>query len=136
MSGEGERWREVEPVLRARAYDTLAWQPESLLEVDGGPLGFKADVILARLIGFDDQIVDDTLRLSRVEPELRVPIMPRLTRVDVDVSVPSMRTARYVLQSGYATLKISPEVAIPPGVKFGPPDFLTTLLFLRYRRRG
>lgn len=130
-------WAAFESTLRHEMNAHLDSQPESLLEQDGGPVGRTADIILARLVGFDDQIVDDTLRLRRVEPEWRMPIRERLVLAAPEADLyPTMRTATYVLQSGYAGLRLDPvAVPTPPDVQAGPPDFLVSVLFVRYRRR-
>lgn len=126
-------WAEAEPIMRERAYRTLDSDPQSLLECDGGPVGQTADVILARLVGFDDEIVGD-IRLQRVEPVWLVPIYERVTLVEAAPCPTRMRTARYVLQSGYVRMQLAPEHA-PPDTTPGPPAFTVSLLFLRYRRR-
>lgn len=133
-------WPDFERHLRQRLNAAIDAQPESLLETDNGPIGMKADIILARLLGFDDQIVSDTMRLRRVEPLLETPIPERLTLATLEPEpgdyVP-LRTARYVLQSGYVTMQVDPvAVPLPGGVKVGPPDFRATVLFVRYRRRS
>lgn len=130
------RWREVEAILRGKAYGTLDNDPQVLLEGDGGPVGAEADVIMARLLGFDDQIVEDGWRLRRVEPVLFMPIMPVLrltTATEPGLTLP--RTAEYVLQSGWARCPIAAEYA-PPDVQVGPPTFTFDVLYVRYRRRS
>jgi hypothetical protein len=134
MPYENSEWEQAEPIFRERAYRSLAAQPEYLLEGDGGPIGLKADAVFARLTGFDDEIVKDGYRLSRVEPELRVPMRPRLQAwSEPAASAALLRVARYVLQSGWATLSVSVPY-LPPGVE---PDVTgqAVLAFLRYRRR-
>lgn len=135
----GRTWAHVEPTIRDQMNATLDAQPESLFEHDGGPVGRTADIILARLVGFDDQVVDDALRLRRVEPEWRTPIPARLSLTPEPFSPDDaiLRTARYVLQSGFAEMKLDPTaVPLPPDVKPTPPGFLVTVLFVRYRRRS
>lgn len=134
-----EFWDFIEPTLREQAYATMDADPQSLLEHDGGPEGMTADVVMARLIGFDDQIVKDGWRRERADPVLLLPIheRPKLTAslapTEADL-YPTMRTARYVLQSGYVVFAMD-AVLLPLGVPHGP-DFRTTFLYLRYRRRA
>lgn len=130
-------WAEVEPVMRERAYRRLDNDPQVLLEHDGGPLDIKADVILARLIGFEDEIVQDAVRLSSVMPVYRLPLLPRgQFAMSEDTAPPSLnlRAAEYVLQSGYVAVNLAPEYA-PPEITVGPPTFTFKVLYLRYRRR-
>lgn len=49
---------------------SLDSQPESLLEGDGGPVGRKADLILARLIGF---VLQNGYATYRLAPEYAPP---------------------------------------------------------------
>jgi len=127
-------WEEMEPVLREQAYRTIDHDPRSLLEVDGGPEGLRADVYMARLLGLDDDIVKDGWRLPRAEPHLRLPLFQRVTlAVPDEMLYPTLRTARYELQSSFCTLRVAAEY-LPPDVKVGP-DFVATFAYLRYRRR-
>jgi hypothetical protein len=130
-------WDEGLPYFVNNAYAHLDAQPESLLETDGGPVGIPADVYMGRMIGPDDQIIAD-VRLPSAVPEWLTPIAPPLrvfggAEVDPLPYVP-MGAARYVLQSGYATLTLGGEYA-PKDVEPGPPWCQFTVLFLRYRRR-
>lgn len=136
MATTNERWMRMEAALRERAYAVIDNQPEVLLEGDGGPVGMKADVILARFLGFDDQIIQDGYRLQRVEPEWLMPIHPRMTaRAQPDPPpMPMMRTARYVLQSGYVLHHLSGEYA-PADVSVDLTTLQFSVLYLRYRRR-
>lgn len=129
-------WEELEPMLYERMERTINADPNVLLETDGGPVGKTADIILARLYERDDQAVRD-LRLTRVEPVILIAIPERLTMAEPTTpeSFEMPRTARFVLQSGFATCQLSPEYA-PPFVTPKPPDFMTSVLFVRYRRRG
>lgn len=129
------RWQHTERILREDAYRTIDGQPEVLLEGDGGPVGMKADLILARFLGFDDQIIEDGYRLNRVESEWLMPIHPRLTVSEPDPMVPFMRVARYVLQQGYATTRVAAE-HLDPGIPYDMTTFTATLLYVRYRRRA
>lgn len=131
----GAPWGEIQRVFIERMEATINADPRVLLEVDGGPVGQIADVILARLYGFDEQ-VDQDVRLRDVRPDVLVPIpqRPAMT-VDPDWTVPSFRAARYVLQSNFARMNLAPEYA-PPDVTPGPPAFLVSVLFVRYKRRS
>jgi hypothetical protein len=130
-----DRWQQVEPTLRHKAYRTIESDPQVLLETDGGPVGMPAEVIFARLLGFEDEVVEDGLRLAEVVPDLRLPIMslgPLLSSGPLEPQ--PIRVARYALQSGYARTKVAAEFA-PPGVQLGP-DFTFRVLYVRYRRRA
>lgn len=129
-------WEHAEPCLRKRAYATLDANPESLLDGDAGGVSTPADVIMARLIGFDDQIVADGWRLTRPEPVLLMPIPERLSATMIDPQPFTMpRTARYVLQRGHAVVPLDGMYA-PPGVTPDPQTLLVRVLYLRYRRRS
>ncbi len=130
-------WQQVEPILREKAYASLDHDPQSLLDGDAG--GFQADVevIMARLIGFDDQIVEDGWRLERVEPVLLLPLFQKMTlaRAAAPVSTSMPRAARYVLQGGYAIAPLDPMYA-PPGIRPNMTTWTVRVLYLRYRRRS
>lgn len=132
------RWEEFELALREQAYGTIDADPRLLLETDGGPVGMKADVIFARLIGMDDNIVQDGWRLPRVEPYLLMPIplsrRERMANYEPTVADAVLRTAKFVLQSGFAHTRVSGEYA-PPGVSLDS-DFMFDVLYLRYKRRA
>lgn len=132
-----DRWAEYEAVLRKQAYRTIESDPQVLLEHDSGGPGIAADLIYARLLGYDDEIVQDGWRLRRIEPVLLLPIFPRMSLAESDVLGPGVtRSATYALQSGYALVSVHAEVAMPPaGVRVGP-DGTFRVLYLRYRRRG
>ena len=128
----------LEADVRHRLRVAINAQPELLLESDGGPVGLKADVFFADLIGHDDQI-DHEWTISSAAPKLRVPIRERaLAALREDVMPdPSIHTTTYALQSNYATLTVADEVAFSAGwdVRGGPPAFQTKVVLLRYRRR-
>lgn len=125
----------MEPLLRRRAYGALEADPQVLLEVDGGPLGVDADVFIARLIGFEDEVVDDGIRLRRAEPVYLVPLHRRLSMLEPDpAELAPMRISTYVLQSGYALATVAAENA-PADVAVRD-DFTVRVLYLRYRRRN
>lgn len=126
--------------LRQRLTAHIEAQPEVLLEHDGGPMGLKADIILATLYGMDDQI-DAEWRIPRVEPHLLMPIRPRLTAIEPEPGplLPTMRTARYELQSNWATMQLDwlhHRDLLPADVHPAQGDYLVTVALLRYRRRG
>lgn len=133
-------WAEMEPMLRDRAYRRLVDDPEILLETDtGGLYDFDADLIYARLLGFDDEIVKDGLLLPKVMDQIFVPIHQRLTRASSDPSdlleIEPPRTARYVLQSSFVTLSVSGFVTDPPVEKLRD-NFTAKIAYLRFRRRA
>jgi hypothetical protein len=128
-------WEQAERSAREKAYRTLDNDPRILLEGDGGPGSIRAEVYMARMLGYDDEVVADGLRLPRPEPVYRMPIVPRgpLFAADDDPLVPTIRAATYVLQSGFALVTLAAEYA-PPGVTLRD-DFTFRVLYLRYRRR-
>jgi hypothetical protein len=128
-------WEQVEPILRQRAYATLDNDPQSLLSGDGG-CSEVADVYMARLIGFDDQLIDD-IRVERPMDVILAPIPERLSiaAFACEPYAPTFRTARYVLQSGYVKLDVSAEHA-PAGVRPRMQDLMFSVIYLRYRRRS
>ena len=128
-------WSEIEPAIRYQL--NAAVDDGSLAQQPGGPEGRTAGLVLARLVGHDGQVDDDTLRLPRVEREWLTPIIPRLSYAIEEASptCEPLRTARYALQAGYATMSLSWEICeFPPDVRPGP-DFLVSVLFVRYRWR-
>ena len=125
--------------IRARLTHFIEADPQVLLEHDGGPLGLKADIILATLYGFDEQ-VDAEWRIPRVESTLLRPITPRLslTADDADAAMPTMRVARYELQSAWAALDVDwlhHRALLPADVKPSPGTYLVKVALVRYRRR-
>jgi hypothetical protein len=129
-------WSEFEPCLRDRAYRRIDAMPELLLETDSW-FTLDADLFYARLMGYEDEIVKDGLQLTKVVPDIRVPIYQRLTLAPFDPLDPAaieIRTARYVLQSCFATLSVS-AMHNPPVEKLRD-DFTAKVAFLRYRRRS
>lgn len=139
---KGEWRRVVEPVLRAEMAATIDNDPWTLLETWGGPVGMTADLVLVRLLGHDDEIVDDTLIFDTVRPEWLAPIPERATYADFAAApshiAPMPRTALYVPLSGYATTSVSFE-AMWDGWTPGPHSFHTnaaaSILFVRYKRK-
>jgi len=134
-------WDEIEAALRHKVYRTLENDPQILLEQDGGPFGVEADLIYARLIGYEDEIVKDGWRLRSIEPQLWLPITPSarsFLNPDAPPPLDVSRSAIYVLQSGYAVMPVDPLIApdvldlLPPGRDWQP----VRVLYLRYRRRG
>jgi hypothetical protein len=131
-------WDEIRLVLRERVYATLDDTPESLLETDAAS-ALPADVYFARLIGFDDEIVQDGWRLpggTAPTPILRLPLMRRMTlATGPDPSATMLNVAVYRLQSGSVVTPISAETALVPGVEPDFRTFVTRVGWLRYRRR-
>jgi hypothetical protein len=130
-------WDEIKPTLLDMMQAKIDAIPESLLERDGGPVGMKADVILARLIGWDEETVD-TWRIQGVVPVLFRAI-PTSLRSTLGMEPPATGiispTAEFVLQSCYATYRLDARYA-PADVKIGPPTFDFSVLYVRYKRRS
>lgn len=119
--------------LREQAYAMIENQPEYLLEHAGGPRGIEADIISARLVGFDDEIDEDWL-IQDIVGVLRRPIVPR-SWLSFDGAPLLASVATYELQSNYATTTVANGAAPVEWLRFlKPPDFIVRLLFLRYRR--
>lgn len=116
-------------------------QPEVLLECDGGPLFLKADLYLATLYGFDDQ-VDAEIRIDRVHEVWQRPLMSRVNWASYAEPVTSpgpIRTADYVLQSNYATMNVdwlAYRDMLPDDIHPERGTYLITIALLRYRRRA
>ncbi len=130
-------WAEFEPALRYRMDAVIEARRPIADDTDGGPVGLDADVILARLIGHDGQVDDDTLRLPDVPQSVDVPLRLRPTpAIDPDpTAAQPARVARYVLQSGFATTNVDASGhPVPEGVTPGP-TCLFSVAFVRYRRR-
>lgn len=121
------------PALAAtidECYEVINNDPQLLFEHDGGPYGIPADIFVARLYGMDEELIDEW-RIPRIESELRMPLRERV-RVSAEPSpYPTLRTARYVLQSNYATAQIAGEY-VTPLIPWQP---TVTVLCLRYKRR-
>jgi hypothetical protein len=141
-------WAEVEDRLREEAYEALDNDPQILLERDAW-FDVDADLFHARLIGFEDEIVAEWW-IHRVEPILLVPIHQSFRTMvreatdqqfldsagiyDTGLGFQPIRTARYVLQSGFATLSV--DGMYSPPVERLRPDNTARVAFLRYRRRA
>lgn len=130
-----DEWARAESTLRDRAYATIEADPGFLPDHEGGPYGVKADIILARLIGHDDQIVRDDVRLDRIEPVWLEPIHERLTPAAPDDPYSPPRVAEYGLRSGYAVATLDATAIWPPPDVRPNGSPLYTVLFLRYKRR-
>jgi hypothetical protein len=130
MDSMGE-WQHVEPILREQAYAVINNDPYMLLETEGWPGGMEADVILARLLGFDEQVEHDW-RIPRVESVLLTPIPERLSVLAQEPERTPLRTARYNLLSNYARMSVDGRYA-PADVTLGA-DFRFSVLAVRYRR--
>lgn len=128
-------WDQAEPVARRKAYRTIDNDPMVLLEGDGGPGGIKAEVYMARLFGYEEEIVADGMRLRRPEPVILMPLHRRqsLLTDETEPLLPSLRAATYVMQSGFAVVTLAAEYA-PADVTLQD-DFTFRVLYLRYRRR-
>ena len=130
--------QEFDRHVRDRLTAIIEAQPEVLLEQDGGPIGLKADLYLATLYGFDEQ-VDAEIRVPKPEWDLRMPIRRRLTLAEPEPMEMVMPVALYVLQSNYATMQVDwlhMREFLPSDVKPPPLDYIVTVALLRYRRRS
>jgi hypothetical protein len=141
-------WAEVVPRLLEHAYGAMNNDPQILLERDAW-FTVDADLFHARLIGFEDEIVADWW-IRKVEPILLMPITQSMATMvrevtdqqfldsagihDPELGIAPMRTARYVLQSGFATLSI--DGMYSPPVERLRLDQTAKIAFLRYRRRA
>lgn len=127
-------------VLRDRLTAHVESQPEVLLEHDGGPMGLKADLYLATLYGMDGQ-VDAEWRIPKVEPYLLRPVRPRMSAAfdpEPEPIMPMLRTARYELQSNWATMQVDWlhfHKMLPIDIRPDPGTYLITVALLRYRHR-
>ncbi len=116
------------------AYRTIDQDPRVLLEADASHISADADFVIARLLGFDDQVVEDHLRLSKALPVLRVPI-PQGIRAWMEESTfptSAMRIAEYRLQSVFVVVSVAAEVV---GKLVDRSDGTIKILCVRYRRR-
>lgn len=146
-------WTEIEPILRDRAYRRLDSDPNVLLEGDAW-LSVDADVYYARLLGYEDEVVQDAMRIHTALPEIYVPIPRRFvwpgpdeialglykiddTEVWMPPSIPQLHADRavYRSQSVFVTLDVSCELYEPPVEKVRP-DMTVRIAYLRYRRRS
>lgn len=132
-------WTEFDRMFRDMLTARVEQDPEVLLEHDGGPVGLKADVIFATLYGMDEQI-EAEWRIPRVEPYLLMPLRERVTIAAPEpTAMPTMRTARYELQSNWATMNVSYSTLIgswPADVKPDPTTLMVRVALVRYRRRS
>lgn len=125
-------------LLREQLTDYIHAQPEFLLEHTGGPLGLEADIILATLIGFDDQ-VDAEIRITTILPVIKraIPQRPSLS-LDAPPLV-TMPTARYDLQSNWAEAQIdwlAHRHLLPEDVHPSEGDMMIKVALVRYKRQG
>lgn len=96
--------------LRAMIYR----EPEFLLEQDGGPVGLQADLIMADLVGEDNQVELSLIDLqvpSGLPDTLRIPVpSPELSAIEdgdvIPFHDPRLIVATYVLQSSWASVEI------------------------------
>jgi hypothetical protein len=142
-------WFEMEPMLCERAYGHLDNDPQILLEHDAW-FDLDADLFHARLIGFDGEVVKEVW-VNSVMPVIMMPIYQRLALtidpteiapgvhrldgVEIHLPVDPHEPARYVLQSGFATLRVSGFVTDPPVERLRD-DMTAVVAFLRYKRRS
>lgn len=123
-------WADVERSLRQRAYATLDDDPRILLETDA-VFTVHADLIYARLFGFEDEIVRDGMQLTRAEPMILLPIPPRIP-LDGHRDLTGLGMARYMLQSAFTVLTVTGE----PGPPQHPAGAPVRVAYLRYKRRA
>ncbi len=120
-------FRRREHTIRRQGFGAIESDPQFLFEKDGGPEGMTADLYLARLIGPNDEIVDDTMSLPSALQHFKVPRRLNASALHGDeATIPLMPVDLYELQSSYAIMHFSPELGFE-----GKP---VTVLFLRYRR--
>jgi hypothetical protein len=130
-------WEEFERELRFLMTMEIQSHPELLLEHDGGPDFMHADLYLATLYGFDEQ-VDKEVRLTKVLPYIRTVINRRLEPLDHTIDV-FTNIATYKIQSNWATMKLDYgrfRDFLPSDVR---PDFYrdynqVEVALLRYKR--
>lgn len=133
-------WAEVEPAIRDSAYRRIDADPQILLE-DDSEFELEADLIYARLFGFDGEVVHDGRPLFTVVPKILVPIVTP-ARVSLGgtnqpedtIDYETYRYAAYHLQSTHITLRVSGEYG-PPVAQLAD-DHTATVAYLRYRRRS
>jgi hypothetical protein len=131
-------WTEFQPYLAERLTRVIESKPEVLLEHDGGPEGPRADIILAMLYGMDGQ-VDAIWRVARAEPYLLRAVAPTLRAMLAETEPsPHLNTARYSLQSNWATMTLDWTMlreALPDDVHPAPGTSTVSVALLRYRHR-
>lgn len=114
-----------------RAYRSIEWNPQYLLETDAPEEmdGMVADVVVARLYGLDQELLDE-MYLLKAEMTLYVPaylpVFAHWTASDEEVVEASYRQVRFRLQSGYARTNVYDPVRFERG------EF--SVLCLRYKR--
>jgi hypothetical protein len=135
-------WDEIAPYLHERAYFAIAdIEAHHADEPHPVPVLFTEphEALFARLLGPDDQIIRDGMRLAEPLTEIKLPIMRRLRWEEATESgpIPSLLAdaAIYRIQPAQATVGIACEFCEPPD---GVTPLLTTQLwiarFLLYRR--
>lgn len=127
-------WDDAVAATIARCYASIEHDPQILLECDGGPVGKRAGIVVARMYGFDDELVAE-VRLAEALLEYRMPLRDRLP-VAADPVGLLPRAAIYRLQSAYASARISSICGAPHGIERDPATRLVEVLCLRYRRRA
>lgn len=120
-------------------FATIDNDPQVLLETKGGPVGLTADVIVARLFGYDEQIDHEWVLSGRIPPVLLTPIIhrPMMVAFDGD-AMPSIDSATYHLQSIWAQVYLNVAMValagdVPASWRPGG-DSLVRMLGVRYRR--
>lgn len=116
-------------------YRRIDHEPQVLLEHDGSAPRSNYDVVIARLIGRDDELVDE-MRLHEPLDQIRMayPVpMHELMALDdpVDFSKPAHYEAVWNVQSVYARAVLSAEEA--GDWPWDPATFRCRVLGLRYR---
>jgi hypothetical protein len=133
-------WQEFEPMLRERLTQRIESEPEVLLERDGGPEGLRADIILATLYGFDEQ-VDEEWRIPDVPSRLfrALPDRQTYSLAEPPSISPNIPQATYKLQSTYAWMDLdwlAHRHLLPADVRPAPATNLVSAALVRYRRRS
>lgn len=126
-------------IARDEAYSGFDADPESLLAtVGGGPGPGRATIIHARLVGYDEQVVDDLLMDSYKDRWL-VPIRPylrgSLAGGSSELPQPSLSAAVYEPVNWFADVTLNPEYARElPLWAVDDLTFEVRIRFLLYRR--
>lgn len=124
---------ELTPVQRAfvdALYRKIDHEPQVLLEHDAGPPSVPCDLVVARLIGGDDELVNEML-LREPLAVLRTPEPVRDWSISDEPAYEPLRVAEWVPQSVYATGVL--DALHAGGWPLDPATMRCRVLALRYR---